>query len=147
MSNRTNNIILNTIVTRVVYIVFVFAVYLFFTGHNAPGGGFIAGLMTACGIVLLYVTNGSSFLKEKLHYDMKMLIPFGLFFAVGCGLGGVVFGDPFLAHTFFHVHLPFFGDIEFATAAIFDFGVYLCVVGGVSTIITSIGEHKGYLHQ
>lgn len=145
MAERGNNLILRTIVARVVYIVFIFAVYLFFAGHNAPGGGFIAGLMTACGIVLLYVTNGSVFLKEKLHYDMKMLIPFGLFFAVGCGLGGVIFGYPFLTHTFFELELPFFGEIEFATAAIFDFGVYLCVVGGVSTIITSIGEHKGYL--
>lgn len=145
MNEKSNNIILRTVATRVVYIIFLFAVYLFFAGHNAPGGGFIAGLMTACGIVLLYVTNGSSFLKERLHYDTKKLIPLGLFFAAGCGLGGVLFRYPFLTHTFFELHLPLFGEVELATAAIFDFGVYLCVVGAVVTIITAIGEHKGYL--
>ena len=132
---RLNNLIMTYVATRMVYLVLIFSLYLFFAGHNAPGGGFIAGLMTAAAIVLVYVTFGSNFLQSQLYYDFRILM------GIGCGMGGVLFGLPFLTHTFFAGSLPLLGHIELATATIFDFGVYLVVVGGTVTIITSIGEN------
>ena len=35
-------------------IIFAFSVYLFFAGHNNPGGGFIGGLMTASAILFVF---------------------------------------------------------------------------------------------
>ncbi|MDD2220786.1 MAG: Na(+)/H(+) antiporter subunit B [Clostridia bacterium] len=138
---RLNNLIMTYVATRMVYLVLIFSLYLFFAGHNAPGGGFIAGLMTAAAIVLVYVTFGSNFLQSQLYYDFRILMGIGLLFSFGCGMGGVLFGLPFLTHTFFAGSLPLLGHIELATATIFDFGVYLVVVGGTVTIITSIGEN------
>ncbi|MDO4581677.1 MAG: Na(+)/H(+) antiporter subunit B [Bacillota bacterium] len=140
LARYTGNLILTTVVSWVIYIILAFALYLFWNGHNAPGGGFIAGLMMAAVVVLMYVSQGSKFIKQTLRFDFKYLIGIGLLFALGCGLGGMFFGDPFLTHTFQHVSLPFFGDIELATATIFDFGVFLVVTGGCVTIITAIGE-------
>ncbi len=34
------------------------SVYLFLRGHNPPGGGFIAGLVTAVALILQYLANG-----------------------------------------------------------------------------------------
>ena len=141
-NNKVNYVILKTISSRVIYIVLLFAVWLFWTGHNSPGGGFIAGLMTSGGLVLLYTTFGSKFLKESLYYDFKYLIPIGVGFVILCGMGAVVLGYPFLTHAFGHFNLPIFGEVELATATIFDLGVYVVVVGAVMTIITSIGESK-----
>ena len=139
-AGKENHVVLNSIVGAVAYIILIFALYLFWTGHNAPGGGFIAGLMTAAVVVLLYVSFGSAFIKNTLKFDFKYLIAIGLSLSLGCGIGGIFFGEPFLTHTFIEVHSDFFGEIEFATATIFDLGVYFTVTGGCVTIITSIGE-------
>lgn len=53
---RINDVILRTVVKVVIFIILTLGVYLFFSGHNAPGGGFIGGLVLASGIILLYVT-------------------------------------------------------------------------------------------
>jgi|GEM_PF-29475 len=143
LRRKGNNLILNTVVGWVVYVILVFAIFLFWTGHNAPGGGFIAGLMCAAVVVLLYVSFGSSFVRNTLRFDFKYLIAVGLTFSLGCGLGGLLFGDPFLTHTFGTFHLGALGELELATAAIFDLGVFLTVTGGCVTIITSIGESEG----
>jgi multicomponent Na+:H+ antiporter subunit B len=142
-ASKDNQIVLNTVVGAVAYVILIFALYLFWTGHNAPGGGFIAGLMTAAVVVLLYVSYGSAFIKNTLKFDFKYLIAIGLSLSLGCGIGGIIVGEPFLTHTFFEYHSDIFCEIEFATATIFDLGVYLTVTGGCVTIITSIGESGG----
>ena len=96
--------------------------------------------MTAAVVVLLYVSYGSSFIKNTLKFDFKYLIGIGLTISLGFGIGGIILGEPFLTHTFVEWHSDIFGEIEFATATIFDLGVYLTVTGGCVTIITSIGE-------
>lgn len=139
---KGNDLILSTMVSGIAYIIIIFAFFLFWTGHNAPGGGFVAGLMLAAVVVLLYVSFGSSFMQNTLRFDFKYLIAIGLSLALGCGIGGIIAGQPFLTHTFTTLHLGFFGELELATATIFDLGVFLTVTGGCVTIITSIGESR-----
>ena len=141
MFSQRNNLITHRVARGLFFFIFLFSVYIFWVGHNAPGGGFIAGLMSAIAIVLLYLTFSSRFKIGAILSLFKYFIALGLAFAVGCGLGGIVFGYPFLTHAFGHFNLPFFGEIELATAAIFDLGVYLTVVGTVLVIVISIGNH------
>lgn len=140
---KGNSIILNTVVRWIVFVILIFAFYLFWNGHNAPGGGFIAGLMTAAVVVFLYVSYGSPFLKISMRFDSKYLLGIGLSISLLCGMGAMVFGYPFLTHTFGEFHIPLLGELELATATIFDLGVYMVVTGGCITIITAIGE-SGY---
>jgi multisubunit Na+/H+ antiporter MnhB subunit len=142
MNFKPNNLIPHNVMSGLFFIILLFSFYLFLAGHNAPGGGFIAGLMTAGAITFLYVTFASRLEKREILFYFKYLIPLGLFCAVGCGLGGILFGRPFLTHTFGYFHVPVFGEIELATVLIFDFGVYLTVIGGLVTIIAAIGEHE-----
>ena len=135
-----SNIIIHTLLRPLTFIISIFAFYLFWNGHNAPGGGFIAGLMTAACIVLLYVNHGSSFIRNKLTFDFKYLVAIGLSCSMLCGLGALVFGYPYLTQSFGYVRFPLLGEIELATTLIFDLGVYLTVTGGCLTIIISIGQ-------
>ena len=135
----TNNVILLTSLKSVSFIIILVSLYLFWSGHNAPGGGFIAGLMFSGAFILVYLARGRLF-RSVVDLNYKVLLPLGLTFACGCGLGGICFGEAFLSHTFGEFHLPFFGEIELATAAIFDFGVFLVVIGTVMSIVTYIGK-------
>ncbi|MCL2010561.1 MAG: DUF4040 domain-containing protein, partial [Synergistaceae bacterium] len=135
-----SGVVINTVLRPLTFFILMFSFYLLWNGHNAPGGGFIAGLMTAAGIVLLYVNHGSDFIRKNLPFDFKYLVGLGLACSMSCGLGALLFGYPFLTQTFGRVHFPHLGEIELATALIFDLGVYLVVTGGCLTIITGIGQ-------
>jgi multisubunit Na+/H+ antiporter MnhB subunit len=137
---RENNIILRTIGKIALFIVIVFSFFLFFAGHNNPGGGFIAGLMTAGALVLVVLVFGGQVLKEAIPVDFKIMTAIGLVLGVGYGFIPMLFGDGFLTQYFAYYYLPVFGKTELATALIFDLGVYLTVVGGALTVITTIGE-------
>ncbi|WP_028309816.1 Na(+)/H(+) antiporter subunit B [Desulfitibacter alkalitolerans] len=142
MSKMINNVILQTIAQRALYLILAFSIFLFFAGHNMPGGGFIAGLMSAAAIVLMYVAFGSKFITQNMNYDFKIMIAVGLLIAVLSGMGGMVFGYPFLTQFFEYYTFPVFGKVELASAVIFDLGVYLTVVGSAMTVIMTIGENK-----
>lgn len=137
---KTNDIILQTITKVVLFIIVTFSIYLFFAGHNAPGGGFIGGLMTSSAIVLLLIAFDIKTVKKLLPVNYIIIAAIGLFIAVMTGVGSFFFDVPFLTHTFGHFHLPLLGDTELATAVLFDLGVYLVVIGVTMTIIQTIGE-------
>ena len=42
--------------------------------------------------------------------------------------------------AFAHIHLPLIGEIEVASAMLFDLGVYLTVVGGTLLILSGLGS-------
>ena len=117
-----------------------FALYLFFAGHNHPGGGFIGALMTASALLLLAIAFGTSAFRGIVPVDFRKLTAAGLAVAFLTGIGSFAFGAPFLSHAFGHFHLPILGDTELATAVLFDIGVYLSVVGVAMTILLTIGR-------
>ena len=117
------------------------SLYILVAGHNAPGGGFIAGLMVSGGMVLMYLCFGRPFVANT-RVNYRLFLPVGLSCALGTGLAGLFLGKPFLTHAFGHVPLPFFGDWELTSASVFDFGVFLVVIGTCLTIIMNIGENK-----
>lgn len=135
-----NDVILESVTKVVSFMILAFSVYIFLAGHNNPGGGFIGGLMTASAFVLKYLAFDLETVHAKARINYHKMIGIGLLIAVLTGLGGVVFGRAFLTHTFAHYHhVPFIGELELATAVLFDLGVYLVVVGVTMTIILSIG--------
>ncbi|KKM10828.1 monovalent cation/H+ antiporter subunit B [Clostridiales bacterium PH28_bin88] len=135
-------VILRTIARQALYVIMVFSFFLYGRGHNEPGGGFIAGLMSSAAVVALYMAFSLEFVKKAFPVDYLKVVALGLTFAVGTGLGTMFWNELFMNHTFTMVHLPFFGELELTTAAIFDFGVYLVVVGGTLTIISMIGGER-----
>jgi multicomponent K+:H+ antiporter subunit A len=116
------------------------SVYIFLRGHNLPGGGFIAGLVTGVAVALLSVGNGSPWTAARITADFHRLLGSGLAIAGATGIGAWLFGRPFLTSAHGHVHLPLVGDLHWATAALFDLGVYLTVVATVILVLERLAQ-------
>ncbi len=136
------SLILATVARLVLPVLVVFALHLMLRGHNAPGGGFIAGLMTAAAIVLQYVAFNRDYVRQTLRVNYRVLLGLGLALAGTTGIAALVYGSAFLEHRLLSFHLPVFGAIEFSTAQAFDFGVYCAVVGVTLMIISILGEES-----
>jgi multicomponent K+:H+ antiporter subunit A len=117
----------------------VVSLYILLRGHNLPGGGFIAGLVTAVALILQYIARGIDFARVRLPIDHPRLIAAGLAIAAATGLASWIFGAPFLTSAHGHVDLPLLGDVELASAMAFDLGVYVVVVASTLLILTELG--------
>jgi multicomponent K+:H+ antiporter subunit A len=118
----------------------VVALFLFLRGHNLPGGGFIAGLVYAIGVVTLYLAYGRAQAELRLAADWQGWLGWGLLIAAATGAGAALFGYPFLTSTFGHPVLPLVGEVPLATAALFDLGVFGVVVGATLAAIVALGR-------
>ncbi|RAI39462.1 monovalent cation/H+ antiporter subunit A, partial [Rhodoplanes roseus] len=104
-------------------------VYIFLRGHNLPGGGFIAGLVVAIAFIMQYMASGHDWTADRRRFDAHALLGAGVLTAGATGLGALAFGKPFLTSAFGYFHVPLVGEIELATAMLFDAGVFMVVVG------------------
>lgn len=116
------------------------SVFIFLRGHNLPGGGFIAGLVTAVALVMQYVSHGVVWTQQRQRMPYHPMAGAGVLIAALTGLGSFFFGYPFLTSSFGHFHLPLVGEFELATAMLFDLGVYLAVVGSTLLMLANIGH-------
>ena len=128
------------VTTRLIFpTIMVLSVYFFFSGHNAPGGGFAGGLTAGLALVLRYLAGGRYELGEAVPIDAGKILGLGLVFAVGTAVTSMFLGAPVLSSATFEVTLPLLGDIKLVTALFFDLGVYLIVVGLVLDVLRSLG--------
>src|SRR5699024_7964847 len=137
---KIKDLILQTVTKVVVFIILTIATYLFFSGHDAHGGGFIGGLVLASALVLFLLYFENETLKEELPEDFKKVGATGIFIVLASGFSSVFFGELFLNQVFFEFTVPFFDTIKWTSATIFEIGVALTVIGVVVTIILSISE-------
>lgn len=118
----------------------VFSVFLFFAGHNAPGGGFIGGLVAGAALVLRYLADSP---RESDLFSARFansVLGVGLIIAVATGFGGWVWGTAFLESAVLKVELPLIGTVKATTSLLFDVGVYLVVVGLVMEALGALGQ-------
>lgn len=139
---RTNDVMLQTATKVVTFIILMFAVHIFFAGHYAPGGGFVGGLLTASAIVLLMLAFDIETVKRIIPFNYVMMTATGLLLALGTAGASIFFNVPFFTHAYDYFDLPLFGKTSLHSAALFDLGVYLVVVGVTMTIIQTIGEDE-----
>ncbi|MEF8812598.1 MAG: MnhB domain-containing protein [Halovenus sp.] len=148
-------VIMRTTARVVVPIILVVAISLFVQGHNLPGGGFIGGVLTVAAFGLVYVAYNLDYLEvgvldrdvgdeghigdHRTVTTYRRLFVFGLALTVASGLAALVVGQAFLSQAFTDVHLPLFGDVELASALVFDLGIFCVVVGGLLTIFSVVG--------
>jgi multicomponent K+:H+ antiporter subunit A len=115
------------------------SLFMLLRGHNLPGGGFIAGLITAAALIMQYLANGVNWTESRLPSNMHPPLACGLLIATVTGLASLLFGYPFLTSTFGHLNWPIVGEFELASALAFDLGVYLVVVGATLLILIYLG--------
>ncbi|OZA57560.1 MAG: hypothetical protein B7X78_09365, partial [Sphingomonadales bacterium 39-62-4] len=114
--------------------------YIFLRGHNQPGGGFIAALVIAIAFLLQYLASGFDWTDARRKVGEHMLIASGVLVAVATGLGSLLFGANFLTSSFGYFDVPFIGEVELATAMLFDVGVLLVVFGAVMQALAQLSQ-------
>ena len=139
-STDAHPMILDVVARTMLPLALLISAFIFLRGHNLPGGGFIAGLITSIALILQYVAHGVTWTQERIRFSYHAAAGAGVLIAGLTGLGSLVFGYPFLTSAFGHFHIPLIGEIELATALFFDLGVYLAVVGATLLILSNIGH-------
>ena len=133
-------IVLSAITRPLLPITLLVAIYMFLRGHNAPGGGFVAGLIASVALVVQYMASGSEWARDRMRILFAPTIGIGIAIATLTGLGSFFFGKPFLTSAFAYWTWPIVGKFEVATAALFDLGVFLVVLGASLLILTQFGR-------
>ena len=131
--------ILETLVDLIVRTALVFSLFLLFSGHNSPGGGFVAGLVFGISLILKYVAGGIDEMRELVPVEPEVLLGGGLSLALLTGLAGWVWGDAFLESAYIEIELPLLGTLKASSALPFDIGVFAVVVGLVAALVTAFG--------
>jgi multicomponent K+:H+ antiporter subunit A len=91
-------------------------------------------------LILQYLAGGIRFAQGRLPANFTRWLALGLAIATATGVGSWFFARPFLTSAHTHVHVPVLGDIEIASALLFDLGVYIVVVGVVLMILAELGR-------
>jgi multicomponent K+:H+ antiporter subunit A len=139
-------LLVRTTASWVLPIALVVSLYIFMRGHNLPGGGFIAGLITAMALIIQYIALGQDYaeqlLKAKSGRLYEIWIGTGLSIAGITGVLAWLWSRPFLTSAHVYVYLPILGKLHLASAALFDLGVYLTVVYATMLMISVLGDSR-----
>ena len=124
----------------------VVSLYIFMRGHNLPGGGFIAGLVTSLALIIQYIAVGQDkteqLLGAKSGRFYEIWIGVGLTIAGLTGVAAWFWSRPFLTSAHIYVSPPVIGEMHLASAALFDVGVYVTVVGATMLMISVLGDSR-----
>ncbi len=115
----------------------VLALYLLVRGHNLPGGGFVAGITLAVGLILQYMAGGTRWAEDHLRIRPMRWLGTGLLLAAATGAGAWLFGHPFLTS-----HTPVLGGVHVPSAFAFDLGVFTLVVGATALILIALAHQS-----
>lgn len=127
-----NSIILRTVTRFLLYLMLVFSWWVLLRGHNAPGGGFIAGLIAACAFALYVVAYGIQALGQRLVLSVRAWLIVGASLIIGSGCLPVLMNLPFLTSLW----VPFANILN--TPLLFDIGVYILVWSSLLAMLLSL---------
>jgi multicomponent Na+:H+ antiporter subunit B len=137
--NRFPDIFFRTVSTPIIFVLIAIGLHFFLRGHNSPGGGFVAGLIVAVAALLARMSGR----RRLLIVPPLRLVPAGLLLAAATGIAPMLAGQGFLESAYGYREWPLIGEFEWATAVLFDAGVFLVVVGATLTIIDLLAEDRG----
>ncbi|MEH1169178.1 Na+/H+ antiporter subunit A [Micromonospora sp. CPCC 205539] len=139
LHDERRSIVLEVVIRLIFHTVVLFSLFLLFSGHNAPGGGFAGGLVAGLALVGRYLAGGRYELAEAAPVGAGAVLGAGLAVAAGSGVVALLVGGSVLESARVDLSLPLIGDIHLVTSLFFDVGVYLVVIGLVLDILRSLG--------
>ncbi|SFK58474.1 Na+/H+ antiporter subunit A [Streptomyces pini] len=143
-----DRLIMLEVVTRLLFpSILVLSVYLLYSGHLRPGGGFAGGLVAGQAFTLRYLVGGRIDVAFAGRVDPRVIAGAGLALAATAGLAPIAFGGEPLATALPSVTLPVFGHLELSTSVVFDTGVYLLVVGVCLKLLAAMGPAQAPVEE
>ncbi|MBO3140431.1 Na+/H+ antiporter subunit A [Dermatophilus congolensis] len=140
VTGERRSVLIEVVARLVFHSILLWSVYLLFAGHNAPGGGFAAGMVAGLALTVRYLVGGRDELRAAAPILPGALLGSGLFLSAGFGVVSMLFGGHVLQTWTFEPHLPLIGEVHFVTSVLFDVGVYLVVIGLVLDMLRSLGS-------
>jgi multicomponent K+:H+ antiporter subunit A len=125
----------------------VVAVFFFLRGHNAPGGGFVAGLILSVALLLQYIVSGTKWVEDRVRLRPRALIAVGLLFAVATASAPLLVGYPLLTSHAFHIRAPIVGELHIGSALFFDLGVFCVVFGSTLLMLVALAHQSIRAHR
>ncbi|SFB10642.1 multicomponent Na+:H+ antiporter subunit A [Cellulomonas marina] len=139
LAPQRRSVIFEVVVRLLFHTMVVFGLFLLFSGHNQPGGGFAAGLVVGTALVVRYLAGGRYELGEAAPVQPGVLLGLGLFLSAGVGLAALLAGGTVLQSWILETDVPLLGHVKVVTSLVFDIGVFLLVVGVVLDVLRSLG--------
>lgn len=132
-----NSLILRTGARLLTALFLLFSLYVLLRGHNAPGGGFIGGLIGAAGFTLYAFATGTVQARSALKIAPQSVGATGVGIALLAGLFPAMFGSSPFTGLWLTI-----GNIPISTVILFDIGVYLAVFGSILTLVFGLEEMR-----
>ncbi len=125
-------LILSTLLKALTPLFIGFALYMFFRGHDNPGGGFIAGLIASIPLMIHTMVFGARSTRRRFRLRPRLVAALGLLLALVSGMFSVVKGKAFMTPLWIEQKIPLVGKV--GTPIFFDAGVFFVVFGVVLNI-------------
>lgn len=136
-----NTLIFRTVAPFLTALMILFSVFVLLRGHNEPGGGFIGGLIAASAFAIYGIAYGVAAVRRAIIFHPMSIAGAGLLLATVSGLISAFAGVPFMTGLWIYPSL--FGvEVPLATVISFDIGVYLVVVGAITSIALALEERE-----
>ena len=153
LSPRSRSIIFE-VVTRLLFpIMILYALFLLFSGHNNPGGGFAGGLVAGMALMIRYLAGGEAELDEAAPVDPGLVLGGGLLTSALSMLAPVMVGGRIGQSYALDINAPYvsylptpwgevtlLGEVHIVTSLVFDIGVFTVVVGVMLDLARSLGS-------
>ena len=137
------SLILSTCTRMLMPLILILSVFVFWRGHNEPGGGFIGGLLAATAFALVEKAEGLEAAKRALRFRPQSIAAFGLGCEQVSGVwGGLQYGY-FLKGVWPFITIDAEGNkhgLPFGSIFLFDLGVYFVVLGTVCGILFALED-------
>ena len=136
-----NTLILRTVTPVVTSLMVLFSIFVLLRGHNEPGGGFIGGLIAVSALAISGIAYGVTAVRRAIVFHPLAIAGAGLLLSMLSGLVSMAAGVPFMTGLWVYPNL--FGvEIPLSTVMSFDIGVYLVVVGAITSIALALEERE-----
>jgi multicomponent K+:H+ antiporter subunit A len=120
----------------------VISVFFLLRGHNAPGGGFVGGLVMATAFIVQYMVSGTLWIESRMRIHPQYAMALGLTCSAGAGALAWFAGSNFLTSLEWHGRLPLIGELHLSSTLLFDIGVYLLVIGATTLMLIALAHQS-----
>lgn len=134
-----NTLILRTVTPFITALMLLFSLFVLLRGHNEPGGGFIGGLIAASAFAIYGIAFGVQAVRRAMWAHPLSIAGTGLLISCLSGFVSAFAGVPFMTGLWIYPHILGV-EVPLATVISFDIGVYLVVVGAITSIALSLAE-------
>lgn len=132
----------NVLVRFLMPMISLITIFFFLRGHNLPGGGFIAGVIFAIGIIVQYMISGIHWVEMRSRIKPQNWLAAGLFLSVLAGLLPLFYDLPFLSALAGNIYIPLVGDVHLSSVMLFDLGVFALVVGSSTYMLVALAHQS-----